>query len=445
MVKYARLFICMMAVLGLCLNFANAQNGKVLTLEEAINIALKNNSGLKTAVYQVDRAGANVTGSYSTVLPRVSMALQSGRNITDVARFDQTTGQFINQSTNTHSFRVNYSQNIFDFGRNWNTIREAKAAFDASSYNLAAARQSVYATVKQRYFELLKAIRLEQEFMEAVERSREQLNRTKSMYEIGSVAQVDVYRSEVILGTDEVNLINQKNTVRIAQSNLNIVMGRDPETPIEIADVEPQTKSLEITLDEAIETAISNNPDLKSFKSDMQSADFGVKRAKGAFLPSIGFGLTYLNSGNEFQQAYGTFEDEFQIVLGAQFNFDIFNGFSDKAEVSRQSANFAIARESHEDRRRTLEVEVKQAYLNLQAFNEISEINQRNLRAAEEEYRLAQERYRVGAGTQLEVTEAQVSLTRARVSLVAAEYDAMIARAQLEAAMGMIEESSGSN
>jgi len=87
-----------------------------------------------------------------------------------------------------------------------------------------------------------------------------------------------------------------------------------------------------------------------------------------------------------------------------------------------------------------MNLNVKQALINLQAFNRISEINERNLRAAEEEYRLAQERYRVGAGTQLEVTEAQVSLTRARVTLVRAKYNALISQAQLEAAMGIIEQ-----
>ncbi|MFQ5771359.1 MAG: TolC family protein, partial [bacterium] len=278
MVKYFKLTLCILLALVMSVNHVQAQNGKALSLEQCIDIALKNNSQLKTAVYQLDRSGASVKSSYSTVLPRITSSLQSGRFIqgertttldSPVGR-DTTTGEIIYESTkitqpsfarNSHSARITYSQTLWDFGRSWNTIKQAKASFEASSLSLTSARYSVYATVKQRYFELLKAIRLEQEYQEAVERSKEQLNRTQSMYEIGSVAQVDVFRSEVNLGTDEINLINQRNTVQIARGNLNVAMGRDPEMPIKIMEVDAKTVPVKFTLEEAIAIAEQNNPD----------------------------------------------------------------------------------------------------------------------------------------------------------------------------------------
>lgn len=440
MMKFVKVALYVLVIWTASVTLSYAQNGTALTLDECIDIALKSNSQFKIAAYQVDRAGANVTSSYSNILPRISATLQSGRIITDRSNYDPRVGEIVNASRNFHSFGMNFGITLFDFGGNWNSIREAKAAFDARSQNLASARQNVYADVKQRYMELLKAVALEREFREAVLRSKEQLNRTQSMYEIGSVAQIDVYRQDVILGNDEANLINQINIVKIARANLNVTMGREPDIPLEIMEIEPTPTPIQFNLAEAYTIAEKNSPTLREFEYDMKSAEHGRKRAKANFWPSFGIGGSYSNTGQVPSEAYGSFDKSYQLSVGLQMTFPIFNGFTDKAEISRQSANYSIANENWHSTRRQTYLEVKQAYLNLQAFSEIAKINERSLKSAEEDYRLAQERYRVGAGTQLEVTDAQVSLTRARVNLVRSKYDAMIAQAQLEAAMGTIEE-----
>ncbi|MFQ5864075.1 MAG: TolC family protein [bacterium] len=433
-----------------------AQNGQALSLEECINLAMKNNSELRTAVYEVDRAGAGVKGSYSGVLPRITTSFQTGRFIqgdrtllmdvpvgfdstTNTAIFEQTEINQPGAARNSHFARITYSQTLYDFGRSWNAIKQANASYNAWSDNLTSVRHSVYSIVKQRYFELLKAEKLEQEYIEAVERSKEQLKRTQSMYEIGSVAQIDVYKAEVVLATDEINLINQRNIVEIARGNLNVAMGRDPETPIQIIEVETDVKPVRHSLDEAISIAEQNNPDLRRFKNEMNSSEYGMKIAKAAYWPSIGFSVSYSRNNTALNKVYGELGKNFSVTVGAQLDFSIFNGMADRAEVDRQSANYSIAKENWLNRKRNIRLEVKQAYLNLKAWQEISKINERSLRAAEEDFRLAQERYRVGAGTLLEVTDAQVALTRARVTLVSAKYNAMIAQAQLEVAMGMVE------
>ncbi|MFQ5709300.1 MAG: TolC family protein [bacterium] len=432
-----------------------AQNGHVLSLEECLKIANKNNSTLRNAIHQVDRAGASVMGSYSSILPSINTSFQSGKFIQGARTtsldvpvgFDSTTGQATFEQTeitqpsasrNTNRASITYSQTLWDFGRSYNGIKQAKASFEAQSYNLTSARQNVYALVKQRYLELLKALKLEQEYVEAVERSKEQLNRTQSMYEIGSVAQVDVYKSEVTLATDEINQINQTNIVDIAKGNLNVAMGRDPNTPIDIKDLDVKINPPDFTLDNAVAIAQANNPDLRRFESDMKSAEYGMRFARGAYWPSLGFSLTYSRDNTAFSKVYGGLSKNWSVAFGAQLNLNLFNGLSDAAEVGRQSATYSMAKESWYEQKRNIALNVKQAYLNLQAFLKISKINERNLRSAEEDFRLAQERYRVGAGTVLEVTDAQVALTRARVVLVRTKYDAMIARAQLEAAMGTV-------
>ncbi len=474
MIQRFKLILGTMLLLLMQTGFVSAQNGALLTLEECINISLKNNSDFRNAVNNVDRAGADVKGAYSGVLPQITSNFQSGkstrgqtRNAQDITEFVPLTLTDVNGAEHSilatkldpatgfpvidriefssptrsfwgHSMTLRYNQTLFDFGRSWNVIKRAKASYDASSQGLIAARHNVYATVMQRYLELLKAQKLEQEYVEAVERSNGELKRTQSMFEIGSIAQIDVYRQEVNLGRDEINLVVQQNIVKVAAGNLNVAMGREPDEPIHIADIEMTGKALDFPLQEAYTIAEGNNPGLRQFEFDMKGAEYGRKVAKGSFWPSIGVGATYSRDNENLDRVYGALNQNYFLSVGASVSFNLFNGFSDAAELSRQSANYSIARENWVGERRKLQLRVKQAYLNLQGYNRITSINETMLRSAAEEYRLAQERYRVGAGTQLEVTEAQVSLTRARVQVVSSKYDAMIAKAQLDAAMGTV-------
>jgi outer membrane protein TolC len=83
---------------------------------------------------------------------------------------------------------------------------------------------------------------------------------------------------------------------------------------------------------------------------------------------------------------------------------------------------------------------VNQAFLYLEALQEIASVNRDNLLAAEEDLRLAEERYRVGSGTLLEINDARVAVTRAKQIVVGAKYDSQVARATLEALMGTLGE-----
>ncbi|MDZ7262848.1 MAG: TolC family protein [candidate division KSB1 bacterium] len=436
-----------------------AQGERPLSLEDCINIALKNNSQLRNAERNVNRAGAAALGSWSGVLPRINSSFASGRFIqgdrlrkTDVpVGIDTTTGKVIyaqreiiqeGVSRYSHYARVSLSQNIFDWGQSWNLIKRANAGHSSAEHSLVSTRQAVIFNVKQKYYDLLKAIKLEQVYNESVTRAEEQLKRTQSMYEIGSVALADVYKARVNLGTAKSNLITQRNLVAMARANLNTALGREPDMPLEVVELEPEELPLPYTFEQAREIALEHNPELKSLENEVRMAEYEVKNAKVDYLhlPTIGASISYSRDNEIFNRVYtNQLNRDFSVSLGISIDLNIFNGFSDKAQYEQSSINYQIAKENLLDRKRTLIAEVKQAFLSLQAYKEIAELNEENLKSAEEDLRLAQERYRVGAGTLLEVIDAQVALTSARSQLVSAKYNAKVAQAQLEAAMGILE------
>jgi outer membrane protein TolC len=469
-------FFSSLAILSVWVNLAFAQNGRPLTLKECIDIALRSNSSVLNAERQMHVAGTNVMTARSAVLPSINTSFYTGKfergdqqtvdivpiawqtvlapvlspNLADTigvfplrgaptayARQDFTIDGF---RVNSNSASLSLSWRAFDFGQSWYNIRSANAAADASQMSYSSTRQATILLVQQRYFEHLKALHLLEVQQEAVKSNEEQLKRTESMYEIGSVAQGDVFRQRTTYGNSQIGLIRQQNAVANTRAALNIALGRRPNAELDIQDLEEVSEQDDYNLEEVLKVALEKNPDLKSLEMRMRSAEFQHKSARLNHLPAITLSAAYDRQNPEFNLVYGDLNQNYNLRFGASLSFNIFNGFSDQAEVERQSLNYHIAKENLIDRQRNLQLEVEQALLALQAAREIATINEDNLKSAEEDLRLAQERYRVGAGTLLEIINAQYNLTNAKATLVSAKYDMMIARAQLRAAMGTLGE-----
>lgn len=453
--KRLKAVIIFSAVVLVLANAAFAQNGRPLTLDECVAIAVRDNSTLRNAERRAQIAGANVMTARASILPTLSTSLSSGKFeqgdrtlLDDVpVGIDPVTGQVQYQrrtitqpgySTNSNSARLDAGMLLFDFGASWNRIRQANAAEDASTKTFHSVKQNTILQVHQRYFGYLKEVQLQAVYEEATKSSEEQLKRTESMYEIGSVAQGDVFRARTQNGQDRINLITQKNLVNSARNFLNVAMGRPADTELNIVDIEDEPQFRDYNLEEVIRVASEKNPELQSVQFEMKRAQLGKRVARSAFLPSFSIGGNYSRSHNEFNRVYSDFSKNWSGSVGLSMRLNLFNGFADQANVEREALNYNIAQEDYQNRLRNLRLEAEQALLSLQAWKEIAAINKDNLVSAQEDLRLAQERYRVGAGTLLDIINAQVNVTRAKSTLVRSKYDSKIAYAQLQATMGML-------
>jgi outer membrane protein len=454
-----RRLIILGVIAGVCsINTDQAfSQARALTIRDCIQIALRNNSDLKNAERRIDLAASGVTSARANILPSINASFSPARTfqaeqgpfLADVPIIDPGTGEvtFEQQEVfqdeyyrNSFSNSVSISQTIFDGGRWWNQIKQANADYRSSEFGHRNTREQTISTVVQRYYELLKSIDLEQVSEQAVESSREQLRKTESMYELGAVAQVDVFRSKVSLGQDLSSLILQRNAVNLNRNNLNIAMGRNPGQPVEIVSDDPDVQPLEATTEELWAMAEQSNPELYSLEETLKASDYGRKISKAVFLPRLTFTGSYSRFNTEFGNLYDPFDKNYQVRGSFSLSWNLFNGFADAAAVDRASLTFQINRENLINRKLTLRNELERAYLNLQANTELERINEDNVVSAEEDLRLNDERYRVGAGTLLEVIDARVALNRARAVLISTKYNKLIYLVELYSKIGNVEE-----
>ena len=456
-----RAFVSLVILLGLLSSAGRAtqaspaQDGQVLTLDQCIKLALENNSALLNAERTYRLAGTTVMSSRAGLLPRLNVNLSSGRirqgdrtlesdvpvgvNPDGTVKYERREITQPGFSSSSNQAQLSASQTVFDFGASINRLRQSNASEEASRFSFESARQSTILLVKDRYFGHLRNLDLLEVYQEAVKSSEEQLKRTESMYEIGSVAQGDVFRARTQLGNERINLINQQNAVQNSRALLNVALGRPADAALSIADIEevPELKSYQ--MDEVLKIAEEQNPELQAVEQNKRSAKIGINVARAAYLPSFTISGFYSRSNNEFNKVYADFSKNWFGSVSLGMSLNLFNGFADQASLEREQLNYRIAEEDATDRRRNLRLEVEQALLSLQAWKEITAINGDNLVSAQEDLRLAQERYRVGAGTLLDIITAQVNVTRAKSTLVNAKYESMKAQASLEASMGVLQ------
>ncbi|MEI6564887.1 MAG: TolC family protein, partial [bacterium] len=123
-------------------------------------------------------------------------------------------------------------------------------------------------------------------------------------------------------------------------------------------------------------------------------------------------------------------------MAGAAVEFNIFDGHRNRAGVARAVAAEAEARAEAEKLRQALMLDLTQSRLGEQESRERLEVAAKTLASAEEALRITQERYQQGVAMITELLTAQVGLTATRTRQVAAQYDCLIARANVERAMG---------
>ncbi|MDE2847969.1 MAG: TolC family protein [Gemmatimonadota bacterium] len=413
------------------------------TLEQCIQIAMQNNPQIEIARKEVEVRQAAVLGSYTGVMPTLNANLVNANRTTSGDSQLFLEGELIRESPG--STRTNYGNNVslrmnlYNGGRNWNTIRRDRQLVNNQKLGQVSTENQVTVDVKTGYYGLLRALRLKEVQEENVRLNEEQLRRTQSMYEIGSVARVEVLQTTAQLGAARITLHNREKDVMQARAGLANVMGIRTSEVFEIIDPlegEALDTTVSMALQDALRMADLTNPAIQRDEGGIRSAMIGTKMARGGLWPTVSGSIVYGRSGVRFQDVYGTYDKNWRLSFNLNLSMPILNGTQTYAEISQAQAQQLIAEETLRQTRRTTSLTIRNALLDLETAREVITLSNDNIVASEESLRLAEERYRVGSGTLLEVFTAQEALVRAKSDLAGAQYDYLIAQATLDGALG---------
>jgi TolC family type I secretion outer membrane protein len=415
------------------------------SLEEAVKIALENKESLKASAMDLESSRQGVKGSYSRILPSVRFSgnMNESRFPTQTGGYNQTTGEITLDKISSQisaSSAISLSQNIYDGGVWWNTIRQAKNNYKIAEEFDRQIKSNIIRNVHSTYFNYLKVSQLLDVARSNLMSSQQQLALAEQKYQLGSAKKTDLLKAQVRFGQARVDVVNNDAGLQNAYLSLKNAMGLiGKELDFSVEEVE---SPLDIVpeFETGFELVQKFNPSVKAKQYQITAAELGEKIAKGSRLPIISGNASMSGTSDNISDAISnSYNDQKRVNTGLSISIPIFSGNSISTRI--QKAKIAVNKQESEylTQLQDLSVQLQLSIDQLNNFQEIIPINETVLVSAEEDLKLAQVRYRQGSTIILEVLDAQVSVVRARSSLIRTKYDAYIQQANLKALLGTLD------
>lgn len=406
--------------------------GQTLTLGQCISIGLTHNPGILAAAGTVGISRGRVGEARSAYYPQLNASAVYTRSGSDLP-LSRTTGTFSAPVRNDqYTGSVTLSQNILDFGRTSASVDIAKYNLASSRADLAQAENTVALRVKEGYYGVLQAQRDRDVASDVIRQFQLHLEQAKGFYEVGTKAKIDVIKAEVDLSNARLRLINAENALNIAWVSLNNAMGV-PDAPEYSIEDTLKFEPYRITLEAATAKAFDNRPDLKSIAARREAEESNISLARSGYYPVLSGNAGYSTSGEDIDRE--SRNDGWQ--AGLVLTFPLFNGFLTSNRVAAAKSGLSVINANEEALRQQILLEIRQAFLNLQAAEASISTAELATKQARENLDLANGRYEAGVGSPVEVSDAFATYVTAQANYTSALANYQVAQATIVYAMGL--------
>ncbi len=400
--------------------------GNLLTLEESISIALKNNASIKLASEKIKEARAEKSQVLSNLFPKVYSS-------SSYTRLNEKSiiSSVVFSDDEIYDYNLGFIQPIFHGGL-IPAYQLQKENLKASQNSFEAVQNDLIMEVKKAYFQVLETEKIKQIAEEAVTQVKAHLNVVEAYFKEGMVSEVEVLRARVALANARQNLINADNAVELAKSLFNSLLNRNLGQEVMLQDV-LYFEDYNVALPSAISQAINSRPEIKEMKNRLNISSGGVSIARSFFFPQISLiGKWDKMKGAEFP--IDEWQESWSAVLLVEM--DIWDWGENLNGVRKANAQLEQMKSSFTLLKNSVELEVRQAYFNLIASKEKIKLQKETVKEAEKNFRDTSLRFKEGMSTNTDVLDAQTLLSQARMNYYQAFYDYNIAVSALERAVG---------
>ena len=315
-------------------------------------------------------------------------------------------------------------------------VRNAKKSTEINQWNLESTVQQVEGGIRQQYYQVLAIQKLLDLAREVLSRSQDQLELATARYQTGSVTELDVLQAEIDVGNEKNNVMTAEHNLQMAREELNRLIGIDLSSEYPLVD-EFRVFPPEFTLDDLVQKAMNERPDLKTYELSSEIYKNNVHMNWGNYMPDLTGSISHSRSeqsGSNVGFTLNPRNRSTQYSLG--LSWTLFSGFSREKSLQESKIAYRQAELDKMALKQSIEKSVRQAYYTLIRIWDQSKITQKNRDLATRQLELERERYRLGAATQLELRSAQVTHTQAETDHISKTLEYLINFVMLEEAVG---------
>ncbi len=450
MIKY-------LIVFTLFLTRLNAQNN--WDIKSCVDYAVKHNIQLKQADLNNQINKNNSDQSKAAILPSINLGASHTYN------FGKTIDRFTNTFANTQVLSQNFfiSSNVVLFSgfSQYNNLKANEYAYLSSTESLKQQQYDLTLNVVNMYLNVIFTDELAGISKGQYKITQEQLDRTKKMVDAGALAKSVQFDIEAQLANEEVNVTNAENNYQLALLSLRQIMNLDSVGTFNVIkpnlDVEGQS-ILKDDVQSIYETALKNQPGIKSAEYSLLSSEKTLATARGRRFPTVsmngsmgtgtsglakditgfnivGYDTTAITTGGQFVLSPRTeivtkpipFADQFKDNVNKSFGFTIsvplFNGLQTHTGVKNAKLNLINSRYSQELAKQNLYKTIAQAYTTAKAALSRYMANKKSVEASQASFDFADQKFNVGAISAFDYNTAKNRLLVAQSNLLQSKYD----------------------
>lgn len=458
----------------------STQTATVITLDDALKIALSENASVRVADKEIERVGYAKKGTYASLFPQIDITGSFMRTIKkqvmymdmDMSDFmgggsssgsgsegseggstgsgsgstgSETSSPMAGMSSgggievgrwNTYNLGVSASMPLIN-AQLWKSLKISGQNVELAIEKARSSRLDMVTQVKQSYYAVLLAKEALNVYKDVYDNAVKNFEQTQMRYNAQKASELDYTRAKSTVANAIPNVYNAESSVILALWQLKAVMGVSLDQDIDVAG----------TLGDYSDTMATDN-----YSSDALTLDYNttmrqlaiqadqlaetVKMQKYAYIPSLALTFSYsLNAmTNDFK--FSDYRWTPYSYVGLSLNIPIFSGgkrYNDVRQAQAQASELAI---QVDDTERQLKIAIRQ-YLNTM------ETKMKSLAAAEDgvetaqkAYDIATQSYNVGRSTITELNDAQLALTQSKLAVSQSIYEYVVAKSSLEQILG---------
>lgn len=418
----------------------SAQEEKlVLSLEQALEIALSENPTIKIADQQIEIKRYAKQGTYASLYPQIDATASYQRVIKKQTMSMDFGGQ-------TQTIKVG-SDNSFNGGialgmpvvnaQLWESLKVSALDVELAVEQARSSRIDMVEQVTKAYYGVLLAKESYNLFQRVYDNAVNNNEVVKKRFDVGSVSEYDLITSNVSVQNAQPNMIEAEYTVVLALWQLKALLGIDLQRDIDVTGslmdyVHIMDRGYDIS-----QLSLENNSTLKQLDMQEDMLNHALRITKFANIPSLSINAAYLytalgNDGKFFKkEAWNPYS-----YAGLQLNIPIFAGNKRRAATREANLNLHNLQLQRENVERQLRVGIVQYLNNMQSSVKKYHASAATVDQAQRGYDIAVKRYDVGRGTLVDIDNSQVALVQAEMSRNQSVYNFLTAKVSLDKVLG---------
>ena len=414
-------------------NVEASQKPLVLTLEDALKIALSENPTVKIADQTIEAKKYAKKGAYASLWPEISASATYQRYIKKQMFAMQ--GKTIEVgTTNNISAGVNAAMPLVN-AQLWKSLKLSAMDVELAVEQARSSRIDMVEQVSKAFYQVLLAKDSYNVYKRVYDNAIENHRIVEKRYSVGQVSEYDFIRSQVSVANAEPNVFNAENSIVLALWQLKALLGVDLAKDIDCAGSLADFEAL-LTSHIDMNTDLSANSSIRQLEIQERMLDKSIEVKRAANLPSLAMSIGYnYVAMNETMKIFHYRWNPYS-VAAFSLNVPIFAGGKRRAEVNQAKIDLNNLQLQRENVERQLRTAIMSYYSNMLTNVKQFHASSQTISQAKRGYDIAVKRYEVGGGTLVDVDNSQLAYTQAELTRSTAIYNYLVNQVSMEKILG---------